>query len=345
VSSFVDQAVIDIHSGKGGAGCVSFRREKYVPRGGPDGGNGGRGGDVIIRASAQHRTLLDFTYKKIFKAGNGKPGGKSNRHGADGSDCVIPVPPGTLVFDAGTGECIVDLVAPDQEIRVAKGGRGGKGNAHFASATHQTPRFAQPGEPGQSLVVRLELKLIADVGLVGFPNAGKSTFISVVSNAKPKIADYPFTTLTPNLGVVRRSGGSEFVIADIPGIIEGSHDGKGLGDLFLRHIERTALILLLIDVSPDAVPDPETAVPLLIGELKKYKDTLEPRISAILATKIDTVSVGDRDGRCHSLRIEASTHGLSLFEVSSATGENIAVVLNHIENTLAALKRQGCEEE
>ncbi|MGB3975792.1 MAG: GTPase ObgE [bacterium] len=344
MSKFIDQAIIEVRSGKGGAGCVSFRREKYVPRGGPDGGDGGRGGDVVIKVSEQRRTLLDLIGKKIFKAGNGKPGGKSNRFGADGADCIILVPQGTLVIDDDTGECIADLVARDQEIRVATGGRGGKGNAHFATATHQTPRFAQPGEPGQSFMLRLELKLIADVGLVGFPNAGKSMFISVISNAKPKIADYPFTTLTPNLGVVRRGSGREFVIADIPGIVEGSHEGKGLGDRFLRHIERTTLILLLIDVSPNAFPRPESAIPLLIRELQKYKDRLEQRVSAILATKIDTLSEDERLVKKCYLRREADKHGISYFEISSVTGENVSGVLNYIEGALAKIKNWDSEK-
>lgn len=344
MSKFIDQAIIEVRSGKGGAGCVSFRREKYVPRGGPDGGDGGRGGDVIIRVSEQRRTLLDFSSKKIFKAGNGKPGGKSNRFGANGADSIILVPQGTLVIDDETGACVADLVAHDQEIRVATGGRGGKGNAHFATATHQTPRFAQPGEPGQSFILRLELKLIADVGLVGFPNAGKSMFVSVVSNAKPKIADYPFTTLAPNLGVVRLGNGSEFVIADIPGIIEDSHVGKGLGDQFLRHIERTALILLLVDVSPNAHPNPESAVPVLLNELQKYKDQLVQRVSAILATKIDTVSAENRLQKRHHLSREAKKHGLSYFEISSVTGENVSDVLNYIRDILTDRNRQGSGE-
>lgn len=343
MSKFIDQAIIEVRSGKGGAGCVSFRREKYVPRGGPDGGDGGKGGDVIIRVSEQRRTLLDFTSKKIYKAGNGKPGGKSNRFGADGADCVLLVPRGTLVVNDETGECLADLTLHDQEIHIAVGGRGGKGNAHFATATHQTPRFAQPGEPGESFHLRLDLKLIADVGLVGFPNVGKSLFISVVSNAKPKVANYPFTTLTPNLGVVRRAGDREFVIADIPGIIEGSHDGKGLGDRFLRHIERTTLILLLIDVSPDAFPSPESAVPLLLQELQKYKDLLVQRVSAVVATKIDTLSEENRIEKRKLLRSEADTYGLSYFEISSVTGENVSDVLNYIESALLKIKKQDVE--
>lgn len=333
MSTFVDQASIEIHSGKGGAGCVSFRREKYVPRGGPDGGDGGRGGDVIFFASSHHRTLLDFKYQKKFHAENGRPGGKCNCHGKDGSDIRIPVPPGTIITSESTGEILADLVRAGQRAVLAVGGRGGKGNAHFATATHQVPRFAQPGEPGQDLAVRLELKLIADVGLVGFPNAGKSTFISAVSNARPKIADYPFTTLVPNLGVVRRGSGREFIIADIPGIIEGSHEGKGLGDRFLRHIERTALILLLIDVSPCADPYADKAVPMLIAELRHYREDLEARICAIIATKSDTLTDDDL-APVDSLRNQAEARNLGFFVISAATGNNVDNVLDYIEKKL-----------
>ena len=338
MSTFVDQASIEIHSGKGGAGSVSFRREKYIPRGGPDGGDGGRGGDVIFFASSHHRTLLDFKYQKIFRAENGKPGGKCNCHGKDGRNVRIPVPAGTIITSEPSGEILADLIQPGQQVVLAVGGRGGKGNAHFATATHQVPRFAQPGEPGQDYLIKLELKLIADVGLVGFPNAGKSTFISVVSNARPKIADYPFTTLTPNLGVVRRGNSREFVIADIPGIIEGSHEGKGLGDRFLRHIERTALILLLIDVSPCADPYPENAVPLLTAELKEYKDDLMGRVSAIVATKSDTLTDDCLD-QVESLKTLAAQQNLAFFVISAATGAHVESVLDFIETKLNETRR------
>jgi GTPase len=332
MSIFADQAIIEVHAGKGGAGSVSFRREKYIPRGGPDGGDGGRGGDVIIEVSPQKKTLLDFKYKKIFKADNGKHGKKANRSGADGENCVILVPAGTLVYDQETGELIADLTIPGQSCILARGGRGGKGNAHFATATHQAPRFSQPGEPGQSIVTRLDLKLIADAGLVGFPNAGKSTFISVVSNAKPKIADYPFTTLTPNLGVVCRGQGREFIIADIPGIIEGSHEGRGLGDQFLRHIERTAAILLMVDVSEYAEPEFDKAVPMLVSELQKFKPDLVKRISALIATKTDTLTDVDGQKRLALLRDQASDRNIAFFQISSVTSSNIEMVLKHIES-------------
>ncbi|HPQ40738.1 MAG TPA: GTPase ObgE [bacterium] len=329
MSSFIDHAQIEVHSGKGGAGCVSFRREKYVPRGGPDGGDGGRGGDVVIKASRQHRTLLDYTYQKIFKAGKGRPGSGNNRHGKDGRTITIPVPPGTMIVNGETGDVIADLVIPGQSVVVARGGRGGKGNAHFKSATHQVPRFSQPGEPGESLRLNLELKLIADVGLVGFPNAGKSTFISVVSNARPKIADYPFTTLSPNLGLVRHGDQKSFVIADIPGIIEGSHDGKGLGDQFLRHIERTAVIVLMIDVSDMADPDPETALEKLILELQRYETDLLPRVSAVIATKIDAVSA-ENSIRLDRLKTDAASRQLAFFQISSVTRIHLDNVLNYL---------------
>ncbi|MBN1296740.1 GTPase ObgE [bacterium] len=330
MSAFVDHAQIEVHSGKGGAGCVSFRREKYVPRGGPDGGDGGRGGDVVFRASTHHRTLLDYRYQTAFHAGNGRPGSGNNRHGKNGRHVMIPVPRGTLIINAETQEIIADLMEHGQSITVVTGGRGGKGNAHFKTATHQTPRFAQPGEAGQTMKLDLELKLIADVGLVGFPNAGKSTLVSTVSNARPKIADYPFTTLIPNLGVVKRASDREFVIADIPGIIEGSHDGKGLGDQFLRHIERTAVILLLVDVSDMADPDPTTAVPLLMNELKKYKDSLELRITAVVATKIDAMT-SDYTHRLETLRHQAEAAGLACFEISAVTQRNTEIVMQYLE--------------
>ncbi len=333
--TFADQAIIEVYAGKGGAGSVSFRREKYIPRGGPDGGDGGKGGDVIIQVSRQKKTLLDFRYKKVFKAGNGKPGGKAKCTGADGKNCFIPVPAGTMVFNHETGELLVDLTKPEQSYVLAKGGRGGKGNAHFATATHQTPRFAQPGESGQSMTSRLDLKLIADVGLAGFPNAGKSTFISVVSNAKPKIADYPFTTLTPNLGVVHRGDGREFIIADIPGIIEGSHEGKGIGDQFLRHIERTAIVLLMIDVSIQAVPEPEKAIPLLLNELEKFNPDLLPRISALVATKTDVASDLTGKNRIQTLRAMADQNNWSFFDISSVTSKNIEALLNNIETVIS----------
>jgi len=334
VGSFVDQAQIEIFSGKGGAGCVSFRREKFVPRGGPDGGDGGKGGDVIIRASAQQKTLLDFKYRKIYKAGNGRPGSGNNRHGKDGRSVIIDVPLGTMIIDAESQELLADMVEPKQKYVIAIGGRGGKGNAQFVSATHQAPRYCQPGEPEQSRIVNLELKLIADIGLVGFPNAGKSTFISIVSKAKPKIANYPFTTLTPNLGVVRRGADREFIIADIPGIIEGSHDGKGLGDQFLRHIERSAALLLMIDISDIADPPPDNAISLLINELDAYKSGLDKRIVAVAATKTDAVSE-DYSYRIELLKSQSEKLGLQFFQISAVTDKNVREILNYLEKIVS----------
>lgn len=344
MSGFVDQAKIEVHSGKGGAGCVSFRREKFVPRGGPDGGNGGYGGNVILRTSRQQRTLLDFKYTKIFKAGNGRPGSGGLKNGKKGRDVVIKVPPGTMVYNAESGELIVDMVKPGEKFVLARGGRGGKGNAHFVSPTHQVPRIAQPGEPGTSLELDLELKLIADVGLVGFPNAGKSTFISVVSRAKPKIAAYPFTTLTPNLGVVKRGSSREFVIADIPGIIEGSHEGKGLGDQFLRHIERTAALLVMIDVSEIADPDPVTAVDSLINELQRYNKDLPGRIAAIIATKSDLESPVATE-RQDLIRQQAEERDLAFFSISSVTTRNVQHVLDFLEQTVNSAREEEPGDE
>src|SRR4030065_1456830 len=246
---FIDYSKIFVASGKGGKGCVSFRREKYVPRGGPDGGDGGKGGDVVIKASSQINTLLDFKYKREFHAKNGQNGMGKKMHGKNSDDLVIPVPAGTVIRDADSNEIIADLIKDGDYFIAAKGGRGGLGNSHFATSTKQVPMYAQPGENNEEKWLILELKLLADVGLIGFPNAGKSTLISVISSAKPKIADYPFTTLVPNLGVVKLKDNRSCVVADIPGLIEGAHTGAGLGVSFLRHIERTRIFLHLVDVS------------------------------------------------------------------------------------------------
>ena len=246
---FIDEVTITVLAGKGGSGCVSFRREKYVPRGGPDGGDGGEGGSVIFEASERKHSLLDFRYRNLFRAETGRNGSGQNKHGRGGEDLVVETPVGTALKDPATGEIFADLTEAGTKKVAAKGGRGGKGNAHFVSSTHRTPRFAQEGQPGEERELRLELKLIADVGLVGLPNAGKSTLISVISAARPKIADYPFTTLTPNLGVVQYDDAPPFVIADVPGLIEGAHHGAGLGVRFLKHIERTRVLVHVIDVS------------------------------------------------------------------------------------------------
>ena len=281
---FVDRVVVRVEAGTGGSGQVSFRREKFVPLGGPDGGDGGRGGDVIVRADANLATLLDYTYRDRWAAERGEHGSGNNKTGASGDDIVLPVPPGTVLRDLGTGEYLGEVLEHGDEIVVAKGGRGGKGNAFFVSATHQSPREWQPGEEGQVRTLELELKLIADVGLVGQPNAGKSTLLSVISAARPKIADYPFTTLAPNLGVVGLSDHRSFVVADIPGIIEGAHEGRGLGLQFLRHIERTRVLAFMIPI--DAM-DWQAEYDQLRAEIDAYSAELAAKPFCVVFTKMD----------------------------------------------------------
>jgi len=331
VSNFVDYAEIEIESGKGGPGSVSFRREKYVPRGGPDGGNGGTGGNVYLFADPNMRTLLDFKYTRFFRADNGKTGQGKLRTGRDGKSVTIPVPVGTVITDASNEEIIVDLSTADQRYLIAPGGRGGMGNAHFTSSTHQTPKFAQPGEPGIVIKIKLELKLLADVGLVGLPNSGKSTFISTISAAKPKTADYPFTTLIPHLGVVRRGESREFVVADIPGIIEGSLEGKGVVHRFLRGIERSAFLILLIDISPFAPEDPAEAVDILFHELEMYRAELPTRVKAIVGTKID---IPDYETNMEALGKAADSRQIQFYAISSVTHKNTDHLLNFLEEEL-----------
>ena len=284
---FIDEATILVQSGDGGRGCVSFRRERFIPRGGPDGGDGGKGGDIILRTNSSKRTLYHLQYKKHFKAANGAYGRGSKRNGRQGQDLIIELPVGTLILEAETENPLYDLTLPDQQVIVAQGGRGGKGNHHFKSSTHRAPRFAQPGESGQSLRLKLVLKLMADVGIIGLPNAGKSTLISALSSARPKIAGYPFTTLTPTLGVVQLDYGEPIVMADIPGLIEGAHQGAGMGIQFLRHIERTHILVHLVDVS---VIDPE--LPLqsfqtINDELAKYSPALAEKPQLVVLNKMD----------------------------------------------------------
>jgi GTP-binding protein len=286
---FIDYSKIFVASGKGGKGCVSFRREKYVPRGGPDGGDGGKGGDVIIKASSQINTLLDFKYKREYNAKNGQSGMGKKMHGKNSDDLVITVPAGTVIRDADSNEIIADLIKDGDYFIAAKGGRGGLGNSHFATSTKQVPMYAQPGENNEEKWLILELKLLADVGLIGFPNAGKSTLISVISSAKPKIADYPFTTLIPNLGVVRLKDHKTCVVADIPGLIEGAHAGAGLGVSFLRHIERTRIFLHLVDVS-DMVDDAVARYLKIRRELGMYSSDLLLKPETVVATKLDSVT-------------------------------------------------------
>ncbi|MDY6833074.1 MAG: GTPase ObgE [Thermodesulfobacteriota bacterium] len=284
---FIDEATITVSSGKGGRGCVSFRRERFVPRGGPDGGDGGSGGSLVFRVNPSKRTLYAFRSKKQFAAPNGAPGEGRQKSGKSGDDLVIEVPPGTLIFDADTGELIRDMVSPEENFVFLTGGRGGKGNKHFATSTHQTPRFAQPGEPGQTATVRLELKLLADVGIIGLPNAGKSTLLSVISAARPAIGAYPFTTLSPNLGMVTLAGAEPFAVADIPGLIEGAHTGAGLGIRFLKHIERTRLLVHLIDASSIDPEDPVAPFRIINAELAMFSPALAERPQVVVLNKMD----------------------------------------------------------
>ena len=298
----IDHAITNVYAGDGGAGCLSFRREKYVPRGGPDGGDGGRGGDVVLIADAQLSTLLDYQYRQHYRARRGLHGSGKNKTGASGEDLVLKVPPGTTVKDADSGEVVGELLEPGDRCVVARGGRGGRGNAAFASATHQAPREHEPGRPGQERRIELELKLIADVGLVGQPNAGKSTLLAALSAAHPKIADYPFTTLEPHLGVVQLSAERSLVMADIPGIIEGAHEGKGLGLRFLRHIERTRTLAYLVPVDAE---DPQTEYEILKRELAEYSDELIGKPHFVVFSKADLLEIGEDGERIEPPAIEA----------------------------------------
>jgi len=283
---FVDRAEIEVASGRGGDGAISFRREKYVPKGGPDGGDGGRGGSVILEVEPNLWTLRDFRYRQRYRAGDGGRGSGKKMFGADGQDCIIKVPPGTLVYDAESGQLIADLVFPEQQVTVAVGGRGGKGNVHFATATNQSPRTAERGEPGQHRRLRLELKLLADVGLIGYPNAGKSTLLARLTGARPKIADYPFTTLSPNLGVMAGDDFQQYTLADLPGLLEGAHEGRGLGLTFLRHVERTRILVYVIDA---ASRNPWGEYRILREELDHYKKGLADKGSLVVFNKMDLV--------------------------------------------------------
>ena len=314
---FVDYAEIYIKAGNGGAGHISFRREKYVPKGGPDGGNGGKGGDVIFVAEPQLATLLDFKYKKNYVANNGANGGKNNRTGKDGDSIIIKVPQGTIIRNEANNELLADLSERNQSFTAASGGKGGKGNAEFATAVNQTPRYAQPGLPGEEMNLVLELKLLADVGIVGLPNVGKSTLISVISAAKPKIADYHFTTLVPNLGIVRIDDNKSFTVADVPGLIEGASEGKGLGLEFLRHIERTRAIVFLIEALSE---DPARDYEVLTNELYKYNPEMKDKNRIICFSKIDAVASEDRTLLYDVVFKDAGAHILS---ISSVSGENI----------------------
>ncbi|HEV8540344.1 MAG TPA: GTPase ObgE [Nitrospiraceae bacterium] len=330
---FVDEVRIFVKAGRGGDGVCNFRREKYIPHGGPDGGDGGNGGNVTVIAMRRLTTLLDLRYNQQYEAKPGGAGAKSHRHGRTAPDVTIKVPVGTIVYEDETGEILADLVTDGQACIVARGGRGGRGNSHFATPTNRVPTHFEHGQPGEVRWLRLELKLLADVGLVGFPNAGKSTLISAISSAHPKIADYPFTTLTPNLGVVPWKEDRTFVVADIPGLIEGAHEGKGLGLQFLRHIERTSFLLHLIDISEWAVEDPVASFEILRKELGSYDAALEAKPFAVVGTKLDVK--GDEE-RLDRLRAYCKRHRLKLFPVSAATREGlealVAFVGKHVES-------------
>ena len=328
--TFIDQANIRVKAGDGGSGCVAFRREKYVPKGGPSGGDGGAGGSVYVQASRRHNTLYHLQFQREWKAGRGQHGMGSNCSGYNGDDVVIELPVGSVVREAGSGELIADLMEDGQRVLIAKGGRGGWGNQHFATATRQAPRFAQPGDEGEERRLAIELKLIADVGVIGLPNAGKSTLISVISAAKPKIADYPFTTLVPNLGVVSADDSETFVVADIPGLIEGAHEGHGLGDQFLRHVERCSVLVHLVDLSANDHPQKDAET--IAHELELYSAELAQKPRIICGSKLDSAI----EGNSKKLRAYAKKHGYDYHEISAVVGDGV----RELVRTLARFVRE-----
>lgn len=332
---FVDEATVRVEAGNGGHGCLSFRREKYIPRGGPDGGDGGDGGSIFFVADENINTLVDFRYKRILRAQNGQPGMGRQRSGKQGADLILPVPVGTLVYEADTEELIGDLVQPGVRLCVAKGGKHGLGNVHFKSSTNRAPRKTTSGSPGEQRNIRLELKLLADVGLLGLPNAGKSTLINAISNATPKIADYPFTTLYPSLGVVRIEEHRSFVVADIPGLIEGASQGAGLGTQFLKHLGRTQLLLHLVDIAPFDGSDPVIAIKSVIEELRQFSSELEEKDRWLVFNKIDLLSAEAVDSRCQAVIDKLNWKG-PVYKISSikqtGTNELCGRVMEYIEN-------------
>lgn len=338
---FTDYVKIIAKAGNGGNGAISFRREKYVAAGGPDGGDGGKGGDIYFEVDPDSNTLIDFRYNKKYKAENGKNGEGAHKYGKSGADLYIKVPIGTIVKDASNNRILADLSRPGQKELILAGGRGGKGNSHFATSTRQAPRFAQDGEKGEEKELILELKLLADVGLIGFPNVGKSTFLSMTTSATPKIADYHFTTLEPNLGVVKTEFGDSFVIADIPGIIEGASEGTGLGLQFLRHIERTRLLLHVIDVSGSEGRNPVQDFKTINAELKKYSEKLSKRKQIVVANKIDAM----QDEKSYEeLEKVAKDNKMEIFKISAATGEGISKLLRHVSEVLKTLPKEDLIE-
>ena len=343
LTMFIDEAKIRVKAGDGGNGCMAFRREKYVPRGGPSGGDGGKGGDVVMESSERHNTLVHFRFNPEYKAERGRHGEGSNKSGREGEDILLKVPVGTIVYDEETGERVFDFSAPDQRMVIARGGRGGRGNARFATSVHQAPREHEPGRPGEEHNYRLELKLLADVGLVGYPNVGKSTLISRISAARPKIADYPFTTLEPNLGVVvvgDPKNEISFVVADIPGLIEGAHTGSGLGTQFLRHIERTRLLVHLVDVSDaSARADVVKDVEVILGELASFGAHLDEKPMIMVASKID---VANKD-KVAALKKYCKKHKLKLYEISAVTGKGIEELKYAMAKEVDSLREQALQ--
>jgi GTP-binding protein len=334
---FIDEVRIRVVAGDGGRGCVSFRREKFVPRGGPNGGDGGQGGDVVVVADPQLTTLLDLRYQKLYKAGRGEHGRGKDQHGKKGKDREIKVPVGTLIRDARSGELLADLKTARERVVVAAGGRGGKGNAHFVSSTNRSPKFAQPGELGEEKELDIELRLLADVGIIGSPNAGKSTLIAAISAVRPKIADYPFTTLVPNLGVVSYGDGQSFVVADIPGLVEGAHEGQGLGDKFLRHITRTSLLIHLLDASQIDPRDPLSNWRMINRELELFDPGLAAKPQIVVANKIDLP-----EGREMALVLEAKLPRAfrPLYKISAATTEGVRALVQQVAMKLNQIKPQ-----
>jgi GTP-binding protein len=348
---FVDEAKIYVKAGDGGNGCVAFRREKYVPRGGPSGGDGGRGGSVYLKANPNDNTLLRYRYNREFKGDRGRHGEGSNCTGVSGDDMVLQVPVGTLVYDEDGASLLADLRKPGQRVLVARGGKGGRGNQHFAKPWHQAPREKEEGEPGEERRLKLELKLLADVGLIGFPNAGKSTLISVISAARPKIANYPFTTLEPNLGVVNADGGTgghgtelgrTFVVADLPGLIEGASEGAGLGIRFLKHVERTRLLAHLIDTSDTAEMDPVKAFEIIEGELGAFSETMPDKPMIVVATKLDATT---DHSKLEELRAFCAKKDLEFHAISAPTGDGVKELVRAMADALDKIPKETLDDE
>lgn len=337
---FVDEASITVQAGKGGDGCVSFHREKYKPKGPPDGGDGGDGGSIYFKATAKINTLTDYRYKKHFKAENGQPGEGNHRTGRQGKDLILQIPMGTVIYNANTQEKIVDFTQPDQMFCIAQGGKGGLGNAHFKSSTHRSPRKTTPGKPGETHQLRLELQILADVGLLGLPNAGKSTFLRAVSAAHPKIAAYPFTTLHPQLGVVQLEPHQSFVVADIPGLIEGASQGAGLGIQFLKHLSRTKILLHLVDIAPVDQSDPTQAVKTIQKELNQYSTILAQKEQWLVLNKVDLVPEAVIKEKCQTLKETLQWQG-PLFTVSAVTGSGLTQLCQKLMQRIESLSQDG----